>query len=273
LRTLVPPVWFQALLAAATLFACRRACAEIENVKDACIRAHESAQAHVHAGRLLAARKELIRCAQDRCPQVLRSDCGSSLQGLQAAIPSVVVRVPSGDPDASAVSLLVDGKPAASGLDGRSIELDPGRHVFRVADGSGRAGERSVVVVEGRKNQLIELDFEESRQLSSATEPPYLAYGLGLAGAAALGSFAYFGLSGKQKEHDLERCAPNCSTDDYHAMRRDYMVADSSLAAGVLLMGASAYFFFTHDSRKDGARGWAVVAEQRGASLRFRTRF
>jgi hypothetical protein len=129
------------------------------------------------------------------------------------------------------------------------------------------------VVVEGRKNQLIELSFEEKRRPSGATDPPYLAYGLGLAGVAALGSFTYFGISGKQKERDLEGCAPNCSTADYRAMRRDYIVADSSLAASVLLLGVSAYFFFTHDSRKDGARGWGFVPEQRGASVRFRTRF
>ena len=53
-----------------------------------------------------------------------------------------------------------------------------------------------------------------------------------------LGSFTYFGLSGKHQENDLKsHCAPGCQDSDVDAMYRSYLIADVSL--GVSLAAAS----------------------------------
>ncbi len=243
--------------------------AEGSDPTEACIQAHEAAQKAMHAGRLQEARKDFIRCAQEGCPAVLRSDCSTNLQDIEASIPTVVVRARNGDgADLLDASLYVDGKQLASSLDGRAIEIDPGKHSFRCVDKQGHSSEKPFVVLEGRKNQLVELVLgEPSSAPSESSRPPYLAYGLGALGIVALGSFTYFGLTGKAKERDLDACAPLCERSDYRAMKRDYIVADTSLGIGVVLLVVSTYLFATHEEKPVSARRYDIVPEKKGAKL------
>jgi hypothetical protein len=231
-------------------------------------------------GRLQAARRDFIRCSQTECPHVLRGDCAERVQQLATSIPSVVVRVVDGEGHSiSDAELHVDDALISKTLDGHAFELDPGRHVFRVEAG-GHEARLVFVVIEGRKSQLVELRIGEAPAARpekppqpGQSQPAYAAYALGTLGIAALGSFAYFGLAGKAKERDLDECAPLCERSDYRAMKRDYIVADVSLGAGVVLLGVATYLFAIHDRKSESARVYSVTPERGGARLHYSAKF
>jgi len=108
---------------------------------------------------VLEAREALLVCQQESCPVVVRKDCTSELEQVEAAIPSVVVvvRDAHGD-DVTDVALTIDGKQVATSLDGRAIKLDPGVRAFHVEMArGGPAIDQKVVVHLAEKNRVIVL--------------------------------------------------------------------------------------------------------------------
>ena len=79
-----------------------------------------------------------------------------------------------------------------------------------------------------------------------------ISYALAGVGAVALGSFAFFAVTGKSDENDLrDRCSPNCPESDVDSVRTKYLVADISLGVGIASLGAATFLFVTsNDSRK-----------------------
>jgi hypothetical protein len=74
-------------------------------------------------------------------------------------------------------------------------------------------------------------------------------------GAAALGSFAFFALTGKSDENDLrDSCSPNCPESDVDSVRTKYLVADISLGVGIASLGAATWLFVTsRNERRESA--------------------
>jgi hypothetical protein len=60
-----------------------------------------------------------------------------------------------------------------------------------------------------------------------------LALGAATGVAGTLG-FAYFGLAARHGEHDLDRCSPNCAARQIDDVKRDYLLANVSLGAGLI---------------------------------------
>ena len=125
-------------------------------VKNRCADAYEATQRERAAGHLLAARSDGIFCAQATCPDVLREDCAKWAGELGASIPSLVVEAhgPSGEL-LSDVRVQQDGAPFKARLDGRSQEVDPGRHRFRFEATGFVPSERELVVLEGHETQHL----------------------------------------------------------------------------------------------------------------------
>jgi hypothetical protein len=108
----------------------------------------------------------------------------------------------------------------------------------------------SVVVAEGEKNRRLVVRFDGAAEGGSpsipATSrttsggPPVLTYVLGGIGVVAMGSFAFFGVTGKNDLHDLrDRCAPDCADDEISKVKREMTVADVSLGIGIVALGAA----------------------------------
>jgi hypothetical protein len=94
---------------------------------------------------------------------------------------------------------------------------------------------------------------------------PTAAWVLGGVGAAALGSFVGFALSGRAKENDMmSSCAPYCSQQDEDTMRRRYLVADISLGVSLVSLGAAAYLVLSSRTGP-GARATATWLDARAA--------
>ena len=65
--------------------------------------------------------------------------------------------------------------------------------------------------------------------------PAYVALGLG---TVALGGFALFGISGRNRYDALiDRCAPNCPEDEAREVRKRLVAADISLVVGLVSLG------------------------------------
>jgi hypothetical protein len=226
--------------------------------KDACFDSYEAAQRLRQSVKLRAAREHLLVCTQETCPAFVRRDCTQWLAETDASTPTVVLtaRGPDGGP-AEAVSSWIDGVPLAKEIDGRAIPVDPGPHAMRYTLG-GLAIDERVVIPEGAKNYELVADFTKVAPPPPLQPPPptprtraeapavaahdsglpTATWVLGGVSAAGLVSFAAFGIAGRV----VQGCAPDCTADQVHSLRADYLVADLSLAAGVVAAAGALWF-------------------------------
>jgi hypothetical protein len=222
--------------------------------KQECLDAHAQAQLLRRAGRFSSARARLATCSVAKCPPLVANDCTGWLAELDAEQPTVILAAhDEAGRDVGVLRVTLDGRPLASALDGRPIEVDPGRHVFRGEYSGGRSAEVSVVVRATEKDRVIRLDLPpappppppaaggQTSQEAKGGWPP-LVYVLGGVGVAALGSFGFFAIHGRSDESHLSStCRPNCAEADLASVRRSYVVADISLGVAVVALGAATW--------------------------------
>lgn len=241
-------------------------------VKQACVDAHAEGQRLVLDGKLVEGGARLGSCAREACPGPVRAECEHLKRDVDAAAPSVVLRVRLDGDDASLARVELDGRPLGAKLDGRAIVLDPGEHMLRVEIEGAEAVERRFVVVAGEKHRAIVVDLTRrppttpttptTTTTSVATDAPPHArasfverpvptatWALGAVGLGALGSFAYFAALGRVEQARLEAgCAPACTSSALSPMRRDYWIADVSLGVSLLALGGAAWTFLARPS-------------------------
>src|SRR4051812_35283843 len=97
--------------------------------KAACVAASTKGQTLRDEGKLLRARDELLACAKDSCPDIVRGYCAQWLGEVDKRLASVVIRARgSKGEDLVDVRVTMDGNPLVTKLEGRSISIDPGEH-------------------------------------------------------------------------------------------------------------------------------------------------
>jgi hypothetical protein len=274
----VSPFWILTLLAASTR-AQEAAPIPSETLKAECATAYAETQRQRQEGKQIEALKNAVFCAQASCPELLVGDCTRWISELEASLPSIVFEARAADGGAlSDVRVSIDGALLAAKLDGRALQVNPGEHQFVFEHGAQRV-ERRFVVVEGRKNQRLSVQFAAAGPAAPGPAPAQsgsqglhpgviVSGGLALLGAAG---FVYFGTRGNQRSDELEsECAPRCSDDELDPVRRDWLVADVSLGVGVVSLGALTWFLISGSSERPAA---AVELGPERASVRYRTRF
>ncbi len=259
--------------------------------KEACVAASDQAQTLRDEGKFRRAREALLVCARDACPGIVRKDCEKWLADLDASYPTVVLgaRDAKGR-DVSGVRVFVDGALLTDRLDGKPVQIEPGEHQLRYeAPGIVTSQERVVVRV-GEKNRAITAQLQPlygdasggavngsatstaggsaggstgasgndasaaDTTVAGRSRSPALALVLGGVGIAAIGSFAYFGVTGKADINELRTsCAPSCAQRDVDAAKTKLLVADISLGVGVVALIASAWVFLAHGSSSSAA--------------------
>ncbi len=242
------------------------------------------------AGKLRQANDKLIICSNSACPAIAKNDCQGWIGEIKKEIPSVVFRArrPDGN-DAVDVRVTMDGEEIATKLDGRPIQVDPGPHVFRFEAEGLAPLERQIVVVVGETNRAISVKLEAlaaepppgpppSVEPESQSSVPTATWILGGVGVVGLAGFAGFGLSGLSKESDLESCKPNCADDKVQSAETSFLLADVSLAVGVLALGGATYFLLSSGPSATEApkAAWRVGLAPRqagGGTLVFDARF
>jgi len=230
-----------------------------------CIAASTSGQLLRKQGKLLASRDELIACARDACPAIVRSHCARWLSEVEAELPSIVVRAEDAQGnDAIGARLTIDGRPGK--LDGQALRLDPGSHTVAIENDRGAKKEEHVLLVEGDVSRRVTVRFpaepgaagnaaRASVSKSSgggSPEPPVRtphfpvgAWVLGGVGVASLGAATYFGLAASSQLSNLQKtCSPNCSNSATQTGRTDALVFDITLGVGAAaVVGALVWGF------------------------------
>ena len=257
----------------------------------ACVTTHATGQREAKAGHLRLATQLFTKCGSDEsCPAQLRAECAEFLQTVQQTVPTVIFSVlDEKNNDISSVKVFSTDELIADGLDGRAIQVDPGKHRLRFLLPWGAVLSSDVLIREGEKNRLIQVKLTEegttSRDVSpkesnqtgatsqtnqtnatSPTAPPpapamrrgppvaaWVAAGTSVVG---LGIGTTFALLGRAKKSDVDACSPNCSSETrpaYNDLKRDYLVADIGFAVGVVSAGVATWLFLAPGGAKQGA--------------------
>jgi hypothetical protein len=207
--------------------------------KKECLGGHEQSQVLRQASKLKAAREALLMCSREICASFIRADCVEWLGQLDRSIPSVVPLAKVNRKDEVNVKVTVDGQLAASRLDGKPIELDPGVHTFRFEVAPWPPVEQQVLVAEGEKNRTVLVQFgqtdEKEPDVPMHRPFPTINYVLGgvaVAGAATFGIFGQMGMS--QRKELTTACAPFCSTADVDSkVKSKFLIADIGLGVAI----------------------------------------
>ncbi len=238
----------------------------------ACINTHATGQREAKAGHLRLATQLFTQCGSDEsCPNQLRQECAELLQTVQQTVPTVIFSVlDEKTNDISAVKIFSTDELIADGIDGRAIQIDPGKHRFRFLLPWGAVLSSDVLIREGEKNRLIQVRLGEEAspgepkavttvlpptqaqapaanpQPEARSKPPLAAWILGGTAVAALGVGTTFAIVGSSKKSDINACSPNCGSDmhsTYDALKRDYLMADIGFAVGVVTAGLATWQF------------------------------
>jgi hypothetical protein len=227
--------------------------------KRECARTSEDGQKERSERHFRVARQRFLVCAQEHCPDVVRRDCLSWLEQIDASIPTVVfvVRDARGD-DVSNARVFVDGHPEATGA---AIPLDPGKHVVRAELPDGAIVSKEIQAAEAVKNRVVTLDVREPAPREPVREvqqprdelpssPPIFGYALLGTSAVLAGVTAYLGLDGLSDAHTLrDTCKPRCSPDDVDGVRTQFRVSYVTGALAAIAFGAGLYLVLSHPHR------------------------
>jgi hypothetical protein len=144
----------------------------------ACSDAYSSAQELRTKRKLLGAREALRICSQATCPSFIVKDCTTWLDEVQASLPSVVpVATDAAGNDLAGVRVSMDGAVLFESSDGRSVDVDPGKHSFTFEFNGPQTEEapavvKHVVVAEGEKNKRISAVLRKAGAAQVAVAPP-----------------------------------------------------------------------------------------------------
>jgi len=260
----------------------------------ACIAAHSTGQREAKAGHLRLATQLFTTCGSDEsCPSQLRQECAEFLQSALQTMPTVIFSVTDEKgADISSVKVFSTDDLVVDGLDGRGIQIDPGKHRLRFLLPSGAILSSDVLIREGEKNRLIHVQVaddnppegplpprdkvaappaiatapqtERSAPTSTAhdsaspNKPPLAAWLVGGAAVAALGVGTTFAFLGSSKKSDLNSCSPNCGSDqrsNYDNLKRDYLIADIGFAVGLVSAGVATWLFLSPTAPAESASG------------------
>jgi hypothetical protein len=266
---------------------------------DVCIDAYESAQLLRRDGKLREALDRLATCAAATCPVLTTRDCITWHGEVERALPTIVVVARLADRrEVDDVRVVVDGQLVAPRLDGKAIAVNPGAHHFRFDRGDASV-ERDFTIREGEKNRVIDVDFPgppqpgatattptaPSTQPTAQPHPPTTSpvpatagrspfvYVLGTLGLAAVGVGAVFEIIGNVDVGNLKNCDPTCDPSKGDSARRELVVGDITVGAGLVLTGIAAWMFFASSPSTASTAAVSIVPTHGGATGTLRIVF
>jgi hypothetical protein len=216
-----------------------------------CIGQHRSGQL-ARRERDLKRAHELLSACSERCPEAIQQECAALKDDVHEELPKVVLRMvgPDGKPLAG-LQLTIDGQPVVVPEDG-IVTVNPGLHALRVVV-EGETHETQKLLTVGSKIEFpdsvapppVAATQEPAEDDSSVfSEVPVASWAMGTVGLGALG----FGIYSLVASKGAEDCAPTCTNEQVDDINSQHTVGViSTIAGGVLLGGAGAYWYFTAD--------------------------
>jgi hypothetical protein len=233
---------------------------------DACVSSFHEGQQLKTEGKYLAARKELLECAQPECGEALVESCIQMYTALEAAVPSVVLSAQRGGTQLVNVSVAANGVQLTESLDGKALDLDPGAYSLSFQVPGAPPVQQDVVIRAGEKQRPIVAFFPAETpapmratppslpEPAPAAEPssggvPVMSYVLGGLGVVGLGTAVAFGVSASNLRDEMsETCAPNCSRSAVEAVDRRSLMSTVALGVGAAaITGAVLVYALTPD--------------------------
>ena len=229
--------------------------------KERCVGAFDRGQKAQSDRALRRAETELLVCAQDACPSVLRADCIQVLSEVRAALPTVVLSANDGHGhDLTEVAVGVDGESMVKKLDGTAISLDPGPHTIRFETPGAKAVMIPVTIYQGEKNRRISVSLpsgEPDRPSTprpitpEGTAPSRSAIGFALPGAlVAVGAASLIVAGASRAAFDSRvetlrgTCAPECTQNDRQDLSRTLTRSNVALGVGIGALGFAVVTWF-----------------------------
>jgi hypothetical protein len=128
--------------------------------KEECLEAHGRGQDQREAGHLALARDSFAVCSQPSCPQLVQADCATFSDELSRLSPTVSFAARDEQAnDLPETQVYLDGVLVAERLDdGKSFDVDPGRHAVRFMH-DGRTVLLDVVVNQGEHGRNLIATF------------------------------------------------------------------------------------------------------------------
>lgn len=230
---------------------------------EACAKAYETAQTLRQDGKLLESRRELVTCAQDACPPILRKDCVAWLGDVEREIPTLSIRVVGDDGcDRPEARVWIDDVVSEGAARGRPIAVDPGSHRIRAEIGK-HAVERAIAATPTERARGVTLSFADEgvtcgvprtqpiARAADASSPrrserpfPLASVIAGSFGIVSLGVGTGFAISGWNQKGDLDACKGACATADVDRMERTFRVSDIAIGTGIVALAAATVLYF-----------------------------
>lgn len=233
-----------------------------------CVKAAEDSQELRAQKKLTQARERLQQCMLPACPKEVRNDCKTWLNDIESSMASIVVYAEDERGHSLVdVRVSIDDELVAEHLDNNALMLAPGEHTIKLETAAMLSATQKIILKNGEKNRRVVLVLTaqttpapQPTASSTASAQPttpapirptvtkrisplaWVFYGVG---AAALGTFAGLGISGKSDASTLRNtCAPNCSSADVDSTRMKLIGADISLGIALMSVGFGTYLVF-----------------------------
>lgn len=229
----------------------------------ACMAAASKGQELRDDGKLVEAKPFFQQCAESSCPAPIPGYCAEWLADLAKKMPTIVFRASDeAGRDVADANVEIDGKRTVA-VDGRPVDVDPGKHTIKITRAGSRPFEDVIVVAQGEKDRVF-----VAKLAAASVQPPALVTPVkkeepaksgggipaasivswGIGGVALL-SFAGFGLKARVDYDDYEtRCAPRCAESERDTVATSVLIADISLVVAVVAAGVGTYFYLTRPS-------------------------
>jgi hypothetical protein len=261
--------------AAIVLAICLFSASSSAGSRDECIDAHGRAQDLRERGQLARARQTFLACAQSSCPSLVQQDCARYSEELTQLVPTVTFSARDANAaDLPVTSVYVDDTLFATRLDdGRTYEVDPGKHTIRYVH-DGKETSIKVVLNQGERGRLLVATFVDRaaprRENADVTEPPsnesrrsalpLVVAGVGAAAAVTGGVLFALGSGGvpDQCSTSTRECAAPPNDPSLKEAESSVRLANTGLAIGitgaVTLIGGLVWYF-VQPSGADSKRG------------------
>jgi len=238
--------------------------------KEACVASFDRGQKAQSDRALRRALRDLIVCAQESCPSVLRADCAGVLAEVRSALPTIVFAADDGNGhELTDVQVYAGQELIASKLDGRALAVDPGTVELRFESPGQPPVVTTRMIREGEKSRVIRVSLggPGAGAVAGAAapigngavdrvppRPPspkrstlgwVLPGSLAAVGLAGLGVALYMRLRFDGRVDDLRgSCAPECTQQQRSDLSGTLVTSNVALGAGLgaLAIGVATWF-------------------------------
>ncbi len=232
--------------------------------KEECLEAHGRGQDQRDSGHLTLARQTFLTCAQTTCPGLVQADCARFGEELDRIVPTVSFAArDTGGGDLPDAVVFVDDQAVPMRLDdGKSYDLDPGRHTIRFVY-DGHETKVGIILSQGEKGRTVIATFADVVSVPHSTQEvsvpaaqtahrsiaPLFVVGLGAAAAITGGVLVAVGLKEVPAACSLgsRQCVAPPGDPSLNDAHRGVTLANFGIGVGsagaAMLVGGALWYF------------------------------